>query len=101
MTTRAGLLETRVEWGLADQSVVLCGTAQRLAALLGFDHDEVVCASLRTLEAFVRKTHSASVRWQGSRELNGRLSALCQVWGGSDQVRRSAHGHVGPRRWPW
>ncbi|GIL92299.1 hypothetical protein Vretimale_18444 [Volvox reticuliferus] len=57
----------------------------RVAALLVLEHDEVVCAALRTLEAFVRKTHSASVRWQGIRELNSRLSAMCHVWGGGDQ----------------
>lgn len=38
----------------------------------------------------VRKTQSSSVRWQGSRELNGRLSAMCHLWGGADQVRGMA-----------
>eukprot|EP00198_Chlamydomonas_reinhardtii_P000104 XP_001689439.1 predicted protein [Chlamydomonas reinhardtii] len=60
-------------------------SSDRLAELLATDRDELLTATLHTLEVMVRKTQSSSVRWQGSRELNGRLSAMCHLWGGADQ----------------
>lgn len=59
---------------------------QLLAHLLASPHPEVVSAALQTLVSFLKKTHHASIRWHGYREVNSRLMALCQGWGGKEEV---------------
>jgi hypothetical protein len=51
-----------------------------------------VLAALRALVAFLKKTHYANIRWQGHRELNGRLSVLTQPWGGKEEVGQWGSG---------
>jgi hypothetical protein len=65
---------------------------QHLRALLAAPHQEVVLAALRALVAFLKKTHYANIRWQGHRELNGRLSVLTQPWGGKEEVGQWGSG---------
>ncbi len=66
------------------------GVVQHLTSLLAAPDPAVVIATLHTLVAFVRKTHASSVRWHGWPDLNTRLLALSQGWGGKEQV----HIHV-------
>lgn len=69
---------------------------QHLARLMACSERSVVTATLLALVAFVRKTHSSSVRWHGYPELNARLLSLAQGWGGKEQVsdraKRLMHG---------
>ena len=58
---------------------------QHLATLLASPHPQVVLASLQTLSSFLKKTHYASLRWQGVREVTSRLMSLAEGWGGRDQ----------------
>ena len=59
---------------------------QYLGMLLASPHPEVVQEVLKTLVSFVKKTHHATIRWHGNREINARLITLCQGWGGSEEV---------------
>lgn len=59
---------------------------QHLANLLASSHPEVVLATLQALLSFLKKTHHASIRWHGYREVNSRLLAMCQSWGGKEEV---------------
>ncbi len=54
--------------------------------LLAAPDTSVVLSALHALVAFVRKTHSSSTRLQASAGINTRLLALCQGWGGKEQV---------------
>ena len=63
---------------------------QHLGALLAAPDTSVVLSALHALVAFVRKTHSSSTRLQASPGINVRLLALCQGWGGKEQVCLSA-----------
>ena len=61
---------------------------QHLGLLLASPHPEIVEEALRTLISFVRKTHHATIRWHGSREMNDRLAAICLTsMGSADEVR--------------
>ena len=54
-----------------------------LAALV----PEVVLETLKTLVAYVRRSHSSSIRFQGFQGLSGRLAAYAQSWGSREEVR--------------
>ncbi|KAG1677659.1 hypothetical protein FOA52_010442 [Chlamydomonas sp. UWO 241] len=56
-----------------------------LANLLASPHPELVTATLQALLSFLKKTHHASIRWHGYREVNSRLIALCLGWGGKEE----------------
>eukprot|EP00798_Chlamydomonas_sp_ICE-L_P016839 gene16839-23119_t len=56
-----------------------------LAPLLASPHPDVATAALQTLVSFIKKTHHASIRWHGHKELNVRLKAMCQGWGGKEE----------------
>lgn len=58
---------------------------QHLANLLASPHPQVVLASLHTLTCFLKKTHYASLRWQGVRAVTSRLMQLAEGWGGRDE----------------
>lgn len=60
-------------------------SSQHLATLLASPHPQVVLASLQTLSSFLKKTHYASLRWQGVREVTSRLMHLAEGWGGRDE----------------
>lgn len=59
---------------------------QHLTMLLAAPDPAVITATLHTLVQFVRKTHASSVRWHGWPDLNSRLLALSQGWGGKEEV---------------
>jgi hypothetical protein len=73
---------------------------QHLGLLLSSPHPEVVEEALKTLVSFVKKTHHATIRWHGNRDINARLMTLCQGWGVSEEVRtcmelkHSPHGRL-------
>ncbi len=71
--------------------------AQHLSLLLASPLHEVVVAALQALIAFLKKTHYTTIRWHGHRECNARLLAMCQGWGGKEEVRGRAEG--GPTWW--
>ncbi len=66
---------------------------QHVGALLAAPDTSVVLSALQTLVSFVRKTHSSSTRLQASAGINTRLLALCQGWGGKEQVSYPWHEH--------
>ena len=71
---------------------------QHLTSLLAAPDPAVVIATLQTLVAFVRKTHASSVRWHGWPDLNSRLLALSQGWGGKEEVRSTRFVPATPSR---
>ncbi|GAX74556.1 hypothetical protein CEUSTIGMA_g2006.t1, partial [Chlamydomonas eustigma] len=56
-----------------------------LGVLLASPHPEVVEAALLTLTSFLKKTHHASIRWHGNRDVNSRLMAMAQGWDTIDE----------------
>ena len=60
---------------------------QHLMLLLAAPDLEVVRLALVALMAFVRKTHAASTRFHGHPDLNSRLLAMAQGWGGKEEAR--------------
>lgn len=69
---------------------------QHLALLLASPHKDVVVGALQALVAFLKKTYHSSIRWQGFRDLNTRLLAMAQGWGGKEEVRRGRRGRRRP-----
>jgi hypothetical protein len=47
---------------------------------------EVAAAALQTMQAFLKKTHQAHIRWHGYKDLNARLAVMAQGWGGREEV---------------
>ncbi|KAL6759427.1 hypothetical protein V8C86DRAFT_1303353 [Haematococcus lacustris] len=58
---------------------------EHLCSLLAAPYPEVVTAALSALVAFLKKTHHANIRWHGHKQLNARLTAMAQSWGGKDE----------------
>ena len=64
-----------------------CALLQHLAALLAAEDQAVVASALAALMALFRKSHSGSTRFAGETDLNKRLLAIAQGWGGKEQVK--------------
>jgi hypothetical protein len=60
--------------------------AQHLGMLLASPYPEVVEMALQTLTSFLKKTHHASIRWHGNRDVNSRLMDIAHGWDTIDEV---------------
>ena len=72
------------------QYTLFVSCLQALCTCLAAPMPEVVLETLKTLVAYVRRSHSSSIRFQGFQGLSGRLAAYAQSWGSREEVHLPA-----------